>query len=91
MRKRLGIIAFHKGEGPWILAKGDERGLQISGLKVGEVLLLESEIKDQRNVPLALSEGNFLDFPDRITRYRFVKTVEAGVTPSSTCVEVVLK
>lgn len=90
MRTRLGILGFYSGTGPWLTVKGDEQGVSVSGLKEGESLLLEAYRDEQQLVPIALNKGDFLDFPPKATKYRFVKEVQQGVPPSSTCVQVLI-
>lgn len=87
MRKKLALLAFECGEGPWIRANGNESGAQVRGLEEGEELCLEIEGLDGG---LQLRSG-----VNRITlqarqMYRFTKKVREGQKPSRTCVEVLL-
>lgn len=86
-RKKLALLAFMEGDGPWIRAKGNESGVQVHGLNAGEDLCLEIEGKIGGMHLMAgvqhieLKEGQM---------YRFVKHVPEGQKPSKTTVEVIL-
>lgn len=86
-RKKLGLVNFMQGEGPWIRATGFEREVKVTTLKDGEQVGLEVEGQIGSVhclaglTPVHLHEG---------WMYRFVKQVREGVRPSKTCVEVML-
>lgn len=89
MRKRLALVAFERGEGSWLIAKGDEDKVAVGPVLEGEQVSLEldglkpSVIQCQAGLtPVEFRRGQ---------RYRFVKKVREGVVPSKTCVEVLLK
>lgn len=87
MGKKLALLAFEQGEGPWIRARGNESGAQVRGLDAGEQLCLEIE---GRSGGLQLQAG-----VNRIVliagqMYRFTKLVPEGKKPSKTSVEVLL-
>lgn len=87
-RKRLALVAFEQGDGPWLFAKGDEDKVAVNPILVGEQVSLELDkpsgiIHCQAGLtPVNLRPGQ---------RYRFVKRVPEGAVPSKTCVEVLLK
>lgn len=86
-RKRLALVSFEKGDGPWLVAKGDEDQVAVHPVLVGEQVSLELDkpagiIHCQAGLtPIQLVRGQ---------RYRFIKKVPEGATPSKTCVEVIL-
>jgi len=88
MRKRLALVAFEQGDGPWLVAKGDEDRVAVHPVLVGEQVSLELDkpsgiIHCQAGLtPIELKRGQ---------RYRFTKKVPEGAVPSKTCVEVFLK
>lgn len=87
MRKKLALLAFLEGEGPWIRAQGNESGAQVRGMEAGEEVCLEIEGEIGK---IQLASG-----VNRISlkagqMYRFTKQVPKGQKPSKTCVEVIL-
>lgn len=86
-RRKLALLGFEQGEGPWITALGSEREVRVTPLKDGESVSLE--VEDQigyqhcftGTTTIQLSEG---------CRYRFLKKVPEGVKPSKTTAEVLL-
>lgn len=84
--KKLALVAFEKGEGPWIRARGDEYAAVVKPLADGEVLLLEK----QNNSIFALPMGETLIRLERHQMYRFVKTVPEGQKPTKTSVEIMI-
>jgi hypothetical protein len=85
MRKRLALVGFEKGDGPWIRARGDERQIGVTALKEGEELCLEVEGSSET---LALKAGLNTISLEAGQMYRFTK--KAPEWPSKTCVEVIL-
>lgn len=87
-RKRLALVAFEEGEGTWLIAKGDEEGVAVNPLFEGEQVslhiygLTDIVICQAGLTPVSIKRGH---------RYRFVKVVPDGTTPSKTCVEVLTK
>lgn len=86
-RKKLALVAFEQGEGPWVRATGDERAVQVSTLKDGEQVSMwvEGSIGGVHCstglTAIQLQAGQM---------YSFHKTVPEGTKPSKTCVEVLL-
>lgn len=86
-RRKLALVAFEQGIGPWVRAQGNEREVNVVTLKDGERVSMEVEglVGYYHCVagltPIQLVEGQM---------YRFHKTVPEGVKPSKTCVEVML-
>lgn len=87
MRKKLALLAFEVGEGPWIRARGNESGAQVRGLGEGEQLCLEIE-GAVGGILLQPGVNRITLKPDQM--YRFTKKVPEGQRPSKTCVEVIL-
>jgi len=78
-------------EGPWTLAKGNERELKISGLKDGEHIELQVLHEDSTISFWHVKPGVF-PFPQiLIKKYRVVKHVSNGFTGSPTHVEIILE
>lgn len=86
-RKKLALMAFEAGEGPWVRATGEESGVKVSLLKDGESVGMEVEGAIGAThcftgtTAIQLLAGQM---------YRFVKRVPEGSKPSKTCVEVLL-
>lgn len=86
-RKRLALVAFERGEGPWNIAKGNESAVVVHPVLAGEEVTLEVDGQIGKLhcpsglTPIKLRKGD---------RFRFVKTVPQGVTPSRTCVELIV-
>ena len=84
-RKKLALVAFERGDGPWIRAEGNEREVSVLSLNAGEKLGMEIEgAVGCRHLhvglnPLKLVEGQM---------YRFTKEVPDGERASKTCVEI---
>jgi hypothetical protein len=88
MRKRLALVAFEQGEGPWLVAKGDEDRVAVGPVLEGEQVSL---VVDGPTPTVIHCEAGLTSVTlRRSQRYRFVKQVREGITPSKTCVEVLL-
>lgn len=86
-RKRLALVAFEKGEGVWVNGKGDESAVWVTQLLEGEQIWLEVDgLSDTTILQTGLSPVSI----PKGAKYRFVKTVPDGLTPSKTCVEVII-
>ena len=86
-RRKLALVGFERGAGPWIRATGHENGVWVPELKDGELVCMEVEnLLGYQHcfagmTAIRLSAGQM---------YRFLKTVREGVKPSKTSVEVIL-
>lgn len=84
-RKRMAVAAFEQGEGPWVVATGKETAVKVSPFKDGEMVSLEVDgLVGYHHLMAGLSPITFA----KGQKYRIHKTVEAGVRPSRTCVEI---
>lgn len=71
--------------GPWQCSRGHEVGVRVSGLGVGESVMLEHD----SGSPVTYDKDGTYPFPSSATRFRFLK--QSGLWPSETFVQVVLK
>lgn len=81
------LLAFEKGEGPWVRALGSESGAHVTGLGDGEKLCLE--IEGQIGGKFLKAGISHIELK-RNQMYRFTKTVPEGQRPLKTSVEVIL-
>lgn len=91
MAMRLMMVGcFGSTEGPWTIAKGNEKALEIIHLLEGERIELELESQDATHTEIYYRSGFFplpqVDFG----RYRVVKKVDDGVIQSPTTVRMQL-
>ena len=87
MRKKLALLAFEQGEGPWIRAQGNESGAQVYGLEEGERLYLEIEgLIGGLHLHIGINKLRL----EKGLVYRFTKRVPEGQKPTKTSVEVIL-
>lgn len=86
-RRKLALVAFEQGEGPWIIALGTEHQVQVTNLKDGEQLGLEVDgLVGKIHCFAGLTSIHL----EKDWKYRFTKSVPEGWKPSKTCVEVLL-
>jgi hypothetical protein len=87
MATRLALMACRVAtQGPWTLAKGNEKSVKIVHLMEGEYIELISEKGSVR-----FEQPGVFPFPwDRIYRYRVDKFIAPDAIPSPTTVEIVL-
>lgn len=76
-------------EGPWILAKGNEKHVKIMGLEDGEYVTIEIESRDNRVVSVVHNQPGVFPFPQVVTKkYRAIKQI-IGSRVSCTHVEII--
>lgn len=91
MATRLALVACSEStEGPWTLAKGNERGIKIVHLVEGERVSLEVKIDSVYGVAFFDQPGSFPLPWERIDKYRVSKEVSLNVRGSPTTVEIIL-
>jgi hypothetical protein len=81
MRTRLAMVAcYGPHEGPWLRARGNEVGIRIKCLGIGEHVIVEHQNGSSQTTSFPLfSEGDF-PIPD-FSRIRFWKV--GGTKPTS--------
>lgn len=91
MATRLALVACKDAiEGPWTLARGNERAIKIGHLLNGERILLVAQIGDLNHQEEYTVPGTFPLPLKRMERYRVIKQVDEGLSGSPTTVEVIL-
>lgn len=91
MATRVALLAcVGPADGPWTLAKNNERAVKVVHMMEGEHVRFEMEIGELKDSLVFDSPGVFpLPWP-RMGRYRVCKVLGDGVRGSPTTVEVVL-
>lgn len=85
MALRQALVAVKEShEGPWQCSRGSEIGIKISGLGVGEVVIMEG-----MDSPIIFHQNGTFPFP-KVERFRFLKQASL-FEPGETFVQVVLK
>lgn len=93
MRKRLALVMCTKPhEGAWSRVKGNELGVRVSPLEMGECVRLDMVRDDGKVVSNYYVKAGAHPHPDlaKATRYRFVKVANEGAILTPTTVEVLL-
>ena len=91
MATRMALVACDTTtEGPWTLAKGNEKGIKIIHMVEGERVSLEVEVDGVSNIVTFDQPGSFPLQLDIFSRYRVLKQVDDAVRGSPTTVEIIL-
>lgn len=74
MKTRLALVACYDDvEGPWLRARGNETGIRVLGLGIGERIFMDIEANGSFKEPVLLpSEGTF-SLPKNWDKVRFRK------------------
>lgn len=90
-RSRLALVNCESGDGPWYHVRGDEHGIEVTGLRDGERVWLRGEgvVGSTGFLPIYYTQpGSYRIDLAGVSRFRFTKEYDSGVQPSKTCVEV---
>ena len=90
MRTKLAMVACKEAaKGPWIRSRGDETGVRVSGLGVGELIEMVVEVgKDQKS--FCFDTNGEYPLPEAWTRLRMEKHITDAKTCSATFVDLLV-
>lgn len=87
MTLRQALVAVKDShEGPWQCSRGAEIGIRISGLGLGELVIMESD----EGSPTIFAQNGTFPFP-KAKRFRFLKQASLFEEPGETFVQVELR
>jgi len=77
MKTRLALVAFREaGVGPWIRSRGNETGIRVRALGLGERILATAEFADSSEKSQVLDREGTFPLPTGWLRIRFDKQCE---------------